>query len=145
MLSAKARELECGLNGDMQYCTTLRARWQAWADRKEDTEDINRCDFLEDGLIESNVRLLARYGIYLRYRRYNLCNVIVDLLMMYGIEGRPKKKVSGPVGHYKFKKTTTGILGDGHDSLLEFSTLSPLFNEIREQMQQIESNETSTV
>ena len=53
MLAAKARELECGLNGEMQYCTTLRARWQAWADRKEGAEDINRSRFLEDGLVES--------------------------------------------------------------------------------------------
>jgi hypothetical protein len=29
MLAAKARELECGLNGESQYCATLRARWQA--------------------------------------------------------------------------------------------------------------------
>ena len=42
MMAAKARELECGLNGAMQYCTTLRARWQAWSDRKEDSVDINR-------------------------------------------------------------------------------------------------------
>ena len=26
MLAAKARELECGLNGELQYCTSLRAR-----------------------------------------------------------------------------------------------------------------------
>jgi hypothetical protein len=29
MLAAKARELECGLNGELDYCTSLRARWQA--------------------------------------------------------------------------------------------------------------------
>ena len=143
VLAAKARELECGLNGEMQYCTTLRARWQAWADRKEGAVDINRSNFLEDGLVESNVRMLARYGIYLRDRRFDLCNAIVDLIMLDAIEGKLKKKVSGPIGHYKFKKKTTGILGDGHDSLLEFSTFSPLFNEIRDQMSKIESRDTS--
>ena len=60
---------------------------------------------------------------------------------MDAIEGKMKKKVSGPLGHYKLKKKTTGILGDGHDSLLEFSTLSPLFNEIRDQMRIIESSD----
>ena len=144
MLAAKARELECGLNGEMQYCTTstLRARWQAWSNRKVDAADLNKCNHLEHGLIESNVRMLARYGIYLRDRRYTLCNSIMDLIMFDGIEGKLKKKVSGPIGHYKFKRKTTGILGDGHESLLEFSTFSPLFfYEIREQMQQIESND----
>ena len=29
ILSAKARELECGLNGESPYCAALRARWQA--------------------------------------------------------------------------------------------------------------------
>jgi hypothetical protein len=143
MLAAKARELECGLNGEMQYCTTLRARWQAWADRKEGSEDINRSSFLEDGLVESNVRMLARYGIFLRDRRFELCNAIVDLIMMDAVEGKLKKKVSGPIGHYKFKRKTTEILGDGHDSLLEFSTFSPLFNEIREEMRAIESIDTN--
>ena len=41
------------------------------------------------------------------------------------------------------KKRATGILGDGHDSLLEFSTFSPLFNEIREEMRTIESMDTN--
>ena len=29
MLAAKARELECGLNGETPYCEALRARWYA--------------------------------------------------------------------------------------------------------------------
>jgi hypothetical protein len=61
--------------------------------------------------------------------------------MLDGIEGKLKKKVSRPIGHQKFKKKTTGILWDGHDS--QFSTCSPLLNEIREQMQKIESIDMS--
>ena len=70
MLAAKARELECGLNGEMQYCASFRARWQAWAIREENNEQRNPFDYLEHGLIESNVRFLARYGIYLRDKKY---------------------------------------------------------------------------
>jgi hypothetical protein len=62
---------------------------------------------------------------------------------MDGVEGKLKKNVSGPIGHDNFKKTTTGILGEGHDSLLDFSTLSPLFNDILSQMREIEANDTS--
>ena len=54
--------------------------------------DANQSNFLEDGLIESNVQMLARYGIFFRDRRFELCNAIVDLIMMDAIEGKMKKK-----------------------------------------------------
>ena len=137
MLAAKARELECGLNGELEYCKSLRARWQAWADRSDQHGDINRNNFLEDGLIESNVRMLAKFGIYLRDSKFKLCNVMMDLIMVDAIDGKlgGKKKYSGPIGEHTFKKSTTGVLGDGHESLMDFSTFSPLFNEIRRHME----------
>ena len=66
ILAAKARELECGLNGETPYCAALRARWQAWARRKDNAANSNNCQFNGKGLIENNALLLARYGIYLR-------------------------------------------------------------------------------
>ena len=137
ILAAKARELECGLNGELEYCKSLRARWQAWADRSDQHGDINRSNFLEDGLIESNVRMLAKFGIYLRDSKFKLCNVMMDLIMVDAIDGKlgGKKKYSGPIGEHTFKKSTTGVLGDGHESLMDFSTFSPLFNEIRRHME----------
>ena len=143
MLAAKARELECGLNGELQYCASLRARWQAWAERREDGDDINRNNFLEDGLLESNVRMLARFGIYLRDSKYKLCNVMMDLIMADAINGKlgKKRKYSGPIGTHTFRKTMTGVLGDGNESLLDFSTFSPRFNEIRTHMEKCEAGE----
>ena len=57
----------------------------------------------------------------------------MDLIMEDAINGNlgGRKKYSGPIGEHTFKKTTTGLLGDGHESLIDFSTFSPLFNEIR--------------
>ena len=99
--------------------------------------DFNRKNFLEDGVIESNVRMLAKFGIYLRDKKYKLCNVMMDLIMEDAINGKlgGRKKYSGPNGEHTFKKSTTGVLGDGHESLIDFSTFSPLFNEIRRHME----------
>ena len=140
ILSAKARELECGLNGSTPYCAALRARWQAWAIRKDNCTNYNNCLYSEKGLIESNVLMLARYGIYLRDHRYQLCNVIVDMIAMDILNGElpspTKKGYSGPLGDSRFRsKRSGGALGDGDASLLDFATFSPLFNEIRRHLE----------
>ena len=141
ILSAKARELECGLNGESPYCAALRARWQAWAHRKATDPNPNEYQFEDKKLVESNVLILmlAKFGVYLRDRRYQLCNVIVDLIAMDALTGRiptpTKKGYSGPIGDYRFRsKRIGGALGDGDKSLLDFATFSPLFNEIRRHM-----------
>ena len=86
--------------------SALRARWQAWANRSDDQVDFNRNNFLEDGVIESNVRMLAKFGIYLRDKKYKLCNVMMDLIMEDAINGKlgGRKKYSGPIGEHTFKK-----------------------------------------
>ena len=47
ILAAKARKLECGLNGDTPYCEALWARWQAWAIRHENDANINNCEYIQ--------------------------------------------------------------------------------------------------
>jgi hypothetical protein len=142
MLAAKARELECGLNGEMQYCASFRARWQAWVNREESTEKRDPFDYLQHGLIESNVRFLARYGIYLRDKKHHLCNIIIDLLAHDVLTKKIKmrKKYGGPVGDHRFRKSTTGVLGESDDKLIDFSSQSPLHNEVRAHMEKCERN-----
>ena len=87
--------------------------------------------------------MLARFGIYLRDSKYKLCNVMMDLIMADAIDGKlgKKRKYSGPIGTHTFRKTMTGVLGDGNESLLDFSTFSPRFNEIRTHMEKCEAGE----
>ena len=118
ILSAKARESECGFNGESPYCAALRARWQAWASRKAASPNPNNCQFVDKGIVESNVLMLAKYGIYLRDKRYQLCNVIIDRIAMDALRGEipspTKKGYSGPVGDHRFRsKRIGGALGDG--------------------------------
>ena len=88
--------------------------------------------------------MLAKYGIYLRDKRFQLCNVIIDLKIASDVlEGRipslTKKGYSGPVGDFRFRSERIGgALGDGDASLLDFATCLPLFNEIRCHMEACE-------
>ena len=81
-LAAKAREMECGLNGEMDYAISMRARWQAWQIRDPKALDHNRLNLLKLGLLESNSRMEAAFGIYIRDKRFHLCNVMMDNILL---------------------------------------------------------------
>ena len=147
MLAAKARELECRLNGKSDCSVSMRARWQSWAQRNPETSDPNRMELAKRGLLESNVRFEALFGIYLRDKRYQLCNIMVDSILLDLMDGSlkktKKKRVGAPIGHKDFRRTTTGILGEGDESMLSFGTFYTLFNDIRYQMEEIEGKEVA--
>ena len=130
MLAAKPRELECRLNGDDDCSTSMRARWQSWAQREPEANDPIRMELAKGGLLETNVRMEALFGIYLRDKRYHLCNIMMDDILMDFMNGSLKtkmKRVGAPIGHPKFRKTTTGILGEGDETMLAYATFSELF------------------
>ena len=56
--------------------------------------------------------MLAKYGIYLRDHRFQLYNVIVDLVAQDALEGRiptpTKKGYGGPVGDFRFRSKRSG-------------------------------------
>ena len=90
--------------------------------------------------------MLAKYGIYLRDKRFHLCNVILDLIVQDAMDklvtSTRNKKYGGPVGDHRFRsKRRGGALGDGDPSLLDFVTFSPLFHEINHHMQSCEMND----
>ena len=79
-LEATARELECGsgLNGNEPHCGAVRARFQVWTARSPMHQKSNTK--INDGLIEGNVKKLAKHGIFLRDQRQQICNVMVDII-----------------------------------------------------------------
>ena len=144
MLAAKPRELECRLNGKSDCSVSMRARWQSWAQRDPDANDPIKVELTKRGLLESNVRLEALFGIYLRDKRYHLCNIMMDSIMMDFMNGSLKtkmKRIGAPIGHEDFRKTTTGILGEGDETLIKYGTFSAFFNENRNKMEGIELNQ----
>jgi hypothetical protein len=68
--------------------------------------------------------------------------VIIDLLAhdVLTKEIKMRKKYGGPVGDHRFRKSTTGVLGESDEKLMEFSSLSPLHNEVRTHMETCERN-----
>ena len=141
MLAAKPRELECRLNGEDDCAVSMRARWRSWAQRKPDRSDHNSMEWAKRGLLESNVKMEALFGIYLRDKRYHLCNIMMDSILMDFMDGSLKTKmrrIGAPIGHEDFRRTTTGVLGEGDETLLSYATFSTFFNEIRLDMEEIE-------
>ena len=123
-LEATMRELECGLNSNEYHCESMRARMQTWADRNKGKKNNNWLNFEKDGLIESNARKIAAHGIFLRDKRYHLCNVLIDIIyskLRKENQQSVRKKVNGPLGAIDYKEVTTGVLGKGDRSLLKFS------------------------
>lgn len=144
MLAAKPRELECRLNGTSECSISMRARWQSWVQRDLEANDPIKIELTERGLLESNVRLEALFGIYLRDKRFHLCNIMVDSILMDVINGSlttKMKRTGAPLGHDNFRKTTTGILGEGDETLIKYGSLSAFFNENRNKMEGIELNQ----
>ena len=70
-LAAKAREMECGLNGEMEYAISMRARWRAWQIRDPHALDIHRLNLVKMGLLESNSRMESMFGIYVRDKKFS--------------------------------------------------------------------------
>ena len=141
ILAAKPRELECRLNGQSDCSVSMRARWQSWAQRKPQLDDPNRMELAKRGLLESNVRLEALFGIYLRDKRYHLCNIMMDAIMMDFMSGSLKtkmKRIGAPIGHEDFRRTTTGIVGEGDETMLTYGTFSEFFNENRRKWERIQ-------
>jgi hypothetical protein len=96
------------------------------------------------GLLESNVKMEALFGIYLRDKRYHLCNSMIDSILMDFMSGSLKttmKRIGAPIGHSKFRKTTTGVLGKGDETMLSYATFSFFFNENRKHMEEVEMTE----
>ena len=147
-LEATVRELECGLNGEESHCESMRARLQAWADRVRGKKYVKWINFERDGIIESNIRKAATHGVYLRDKRYQLCNVLVDKIHQYLRDNRGQsmqKRATGPLGTIDYKHSTTGgALGKGDRGLLKFSTHSPEFTKLRKFMEQKHSVDDST-
>jgi hypothetical protein len=144
ILAAKPRELECRLNGKSDCSVSMRARWQSWAQRKPQASDPNRMELAKRGLLESNVRLEALFGIYFRDKRYHLCNIMMDSIMMDFMSGTLKtkmKRIGAPIGHEDFRKTTTGILGEGDETMLTYATFSEFFNENRHKMERFQMSQ----
>ena len=137
-LEATMRELECGLNGNENHCESMRAIMQVWADRIKGKKSNNWLNFEKDSLIESNARKIAAHGIFLRDRRYHLCNVLIDIIYNKLRQEDPqsaRKRVNGPLGSIDYKQDTTGVLGKGDRSLLKFSTHSNDFTKLRRFME----------
>jgi hypothetical protein len=78
----------------------------------------------------------AKFGIYIRDKRFQLCNVMIDNILLDIISGirKARKKRGAPMGHDGFRKSTTGVLGAGDDTLMLFATFSTFFHEICNQM-----------
>ena len=129
-LAAKARELECGLNG-------YQARWQAYATRNPLKTKWQNMYMGRKGLLESNNRLETRFGTYLRDNRMHPCNVMMDLIMLdeMGQQIITRTTIVAPIGHFLFKRTTVGALGRGDEA---YYTFSPLYNEISSVIEDIE-------
>ena len=122
----------------------MRARWQSWPQRKSEASDPNRMELAKRGLLESNVRMEALFGIYLRDKRYHLCNIMVDSILMKFMDGSLKtnmRRIGSPIGHENFRRTTTGILGEENETMLSYGTFSTFFNEIRIDMEEVERME----
>ena len=132
-LEATTRILECGLNGRDPHCQAMRARMQAWTDRPRNQGKGKWLDLNKNGLIESNVRKTAAHGIFLRDKRHQFCNIMVNIIYRDLLRGELTSKVQtyGPLGHREYRQDSTGILGEGNQQLLRFSTNSPKFHDLR--------------
>ena len=132
-LEATIRELECGLNGKDPHCQAMRARMQAWTDRPRNQGKGKWLNLNKNGLIESNVRKAAVHGIFLRDKRHQFCNIMVDIIYRDLLRGElaSKMHIYGPIGHNKYRQDSTGVLGQGNQQLLRFSTNSPKFHDLR--------------
>ena len=108
ILAAKAREIECGLNGEHDHCVSMRALWKAYSIRNPKSNTWQNMYIGKGGLLESNNRLEARFGIYLRDKQMHLCNVMMDLILLDEM-GQPintRTTIGAPIGHFRFKRTT---------------------------------------
>ena len=132
-LEATMRELECCLNGEEPHCQSMRARMQAWTERPKNQGKGKWMNLNKNGLVEGNVRKAATHGFFLRDKRHQFCNILVDIIyrdLMLG-ELANAKQVYGPLGHLEYKQDTKGVLGMGNPQLLHFSTNSPNFRDLR--------------
>ena len=73
------------MNNEKQYGASLRARWRAIASRKDEDQEK-----FAQNIVDNNVNLLARYGIYIRDKKYQLLNVMMDEVMLDVLNGKIK-------------------------------------------------------
>ena len=111
----------------------MRARMQAWTERPKNQGKGKWMNLNKKGLVEGNVRKAATHGFFLRDKRHQFCNILVDIIYRDLILGElaSAKQVYGPLGHLEYRQDTKGVLGMGNSQLLHFSTHSPKFRDLR--------------